>query len=280
MALVNLAALLNAAKRGGYAVPAFDVFDIEMALGVLKASEEARSPLIFAYAEPFSSISDVETIAPVLIKLAKQASVPVCIHLDHATNKAIIERAVACGFTGIMIDASDKPFEENVAATKEIVAMCRPKDISVEAEIGHVSGNTGMYEVDDEVYTDAAEAADFVRLTEVDCLAVAIGTVHGVYKKTPSLNLGRCKEISGAVGVPLVLHGGSGLSDDDFRNTIKNGVAKINIFTDLTLAALARLSQTDLSGAVSFIEVQGQVVDAVRAEALKKINLFGCAGKA
>lgn len=280
MSLVSLKTLLDAAKKGHYAVPAFDVFDVEMAMGILHASEETKSPVIFAYAEGFGSITKLECFAPFLVQLAKEAKVPVCVHLDHATNKSIIERAVACGFTGIMVDASDKPFEENVKATNEIISLCRPKGISVEAEIGHVSGNVGMYDNDTEIYTDTAEAKKFVDETGVDCLAVAIGTVHGVYKSTPKLNLVRCKEISDATNIPLVLHGGSGLSDDDFRNTVKNGICKINIFTDLTLNALARLDKADKSGKVPFIDVMNDAADAVREEALKKIALFGCAGQA
>lgn len=280
MPLVNLRDLLQPANSGRYAVAAFDVLNAEMAYGVLKAAEDARSPLIFAYAEPFENLMPMEPLCAMLIDFAKRASIPVALHLDHATNQPIIDRAIACGFTSIMIDASDKPFEENIARTKEIVAMCHPKNISVEAELGHVSGNEGMYENDTYIYTDVEEAREFVKRTDIDALAVAIGSVHGVYKSTPVLNLERCEQIKQATDIPLVLHGGSGLSDDDFKNVIKAGINKVNIFTDLALQSLARLDAADLSGETAFIDVEIAVADAVRAEAAKKIDLFGSAGKA
>ncbi|MFZ3071133.1 MAG: class II fructose-bisphosphate aldolase [Anaerolineaceae bacterium] len=281
MSLVNLSQLMQTANQKHFAVGAFDVFNCELAAGVIQAAEEVNSPLILAYVESFDSLIPMEAFAALLVRLAKESRVPVCIHLDHATNKPAIERAVACGFTSVMIDASTAPFEENVAITQEIVSLCHPKGVSVEAELGHVSGNTGMYLIDEPIYTDVDEAVEFVSQTHVDALAVAIGTVHGVYKSKPILSLDTCTKIKEATdNFPLVLHGGSGLSDDDFRNLIKCGINKVNIYTDLLLASLACLRQADLSGKEGYFNISKAVSGAVREEALKKILLFGSAGMA
>lgn len=281
MSLVNLSQLMQTANQKHFAVGAFDVYNCELAAGVIQAAEEANSPVILAYVEAFDSLIPMEAFAALLVQLAKDSCVPVCIHLDHATNKPVIERAVACGFTSVMIDASTAPFEENIASTRDIVELCRPKGISVEAELGHVSGNEGMYETDTPIYTDVHEAAVFANRTQVDALAVAIGTVHGVYKSKPVLSLDTCGKIKQATdNIPLVLHGGSGLSDDDFRTLIQCGITKINIYTDLLLASMACLRQTDFSGKTGLYNISTAISAAVRAEALKKILLFGSAGMA
>lgn len=213
MTLVNLQEILKQANQSSFAVGAFDVLNCEMTAGVLQAAEETRSPVILAYADVFDNLFPMEAFIAALRVYAENASVPVCIHLDHATKMPVIERAIKCGFTSVMIDASDKAFEENVAVTRRVVSLCRPLGISVEAELGHVPGNEGMYANDEGVYTEPDQALHFVQKTGVDALAVSVGTVHGVYKSTPVLSFDRCKAIKKAVnGLPLVLHGGSGLS--------------------------------------------------------------------
>lgn len=283
MSLVNLSELLSPANHEGYAVGAFDVFNVEMAEGVLRAAEALRSPLIFAHVERHESLISIEALAALLLKLGEKASIPVCLHLDHADNLAEVKKAIDCGFTSVMIDASELPLSENIAMTRQVVDMAHPLGVSVEAELGHVSGNeTADGSIDDhEVYTEVNESVEFLAQTEVDALAISVGTVHGVYKSAPKLNFERCADIKKATGsLPLVLHGGSGLSDEDFSHFIRCGVNKINIFTDLTLAAVANLHDGDLSGKTPYFKLSGAVMKAIQEATEKKIRQFGSAGKA
>lgn len=280
MPLVNLSNMLKKADQEKTAVGNFDVFNIEMLKAVLGAAEETRSPVILAYGEVFEDYIDILHFARLAVSMAQSASVPVALHLDHAVKFSSIIKAVDSGFTSIMVDASDKPLEENIAVTQKVMDVCRVLDVSVEAELGHVSGIEGLYENDEYIYTDPLEAKRFVEQTGVDALAVAVGTVHGVYKSKPRLNLTRLREIKAAAGIPLVLHGGSGLSDEDFRQTIECGVSKINIFTDLTLAAMGNIRENAADVSLSFMGQCLKMTDAVKQEAVKKMRLFGSAGKA
>ncbi len=277
MPMINLKNMLEKADRQRYGVGSFDVFNIEMLKGVLDAAEETRSPVILAYAETFEEFVSIESFAPVMVRMAQNATVPVAVHLDHATSIELILRAVHSGFTSVMIDASEKPFKDNVAITKQVVQICCTFDVSVEAELGHVSGGEGLYKDDDYIYTDVSKAKIFVDETGVDALAVAVGTVHGVYRSTPKLSIDRLKDIKDIVKLPLVLHGGSGLTDEDFRNTIANGVSKVNIFTDLMLAAQDS-SRCPIDR--SYFKQSIDAADAVKAETIKKILIFGSNGKA
>lgn len=281
MSLVNLAELLKPANEQKYAVGAFDVFSIEMASAVIRAAEETKSPVILAYVEAFDTLVSMESYVAFLRRLAEDASVPVCIHLDHATNLEIIQRAVRCGFSSVMIDASDKSFKENIAATAEVVGICKPLGISVESELGHVSGNEGMYADDTGVYTEVESAKEFVDRTGVDALAVAIGTIHGVYKSTPVLSFDRCAQIKSATNnLPLVIHGGSGLSDEDFRKVIAAGINKVNIFTDLTIAAMEYLKSGEVTNKTHYFSASMQVTEVIKQATIAKLQRFGCIGKA
>lgn len=281
MSLVNLAELLKPANEQKYAVGAFDVFSIEMASAVIRAAEETKSPVILAYVEAFDTLVSMESYVAFLRRLAEDASVPVCIHLDHATNLEIIQRAVRCGFSSVMIDASDKSFEENIATTAKVVGICKPLSISVESELGHVSGNEGMYADDTGVYTEVESAKEFVDRTGVDALAVAIGTIHGVYKSTPVLSFDRCAQIKSATNnLPLVIHGGSGLSDEDFRKVIAAGINKVNIFTDLTIAAMEYLKSDEITNKTHYFSASMQVTEIIKQATIAKLQRFGCIGKA
>lgn len=280
--LVNFNEMLHKAKEGGYAVANFDVFSSEMLRGVIEAAQEKNAPVILAYAPVFESICPMEEFAPMLRAAAQRAAVPVAVHLDHARKIEVIQKALQNGFTSIMLDASDLPFEENVDLTKKAVGLCRPLSVSVESELGHVGGlegysYSGSEAQIEEGYTVVSEAIRFASETGTDALAVAIGTVHGVYKAEPKLNLQRLSELSAALDVPLVMHGGSGLSDDDFRSAIHQGITKTNIFTDLTLAAWQAMQA---SGLEYYFDRCTAAVSAIREEAIKKIELFGSAGKA
>jgi fructose-bisphosphate aldolase class II len=282
MALVNMTELLKSARREGYAVGNFDALNVEMVKGIIAAGEELRSPVIIAYGEVFGSLIPVEDFAQVVVSAAQRASIPVVLHLDHANNFSIIYKALKHGFTSVMVDTSDKPIEENIAATQKLVEIAHAFGASTEAELGHVGGLEGQYESEDYgecAYTVVDEAKRFVAETGVDALAVAIGTVHGVYKSEPKLNLQRLAELKAAVDVPFVLHGGSGLSDDDLRACVKLGVSKLNIFTDLTLAAMEQ-NKADADAVLSYLDKCLRVSDAVKQVAMDRIRVFGSAGKA
>lgn len=280
MPLVNLSSVLAKAEKGKYAVGNFDIFNIEMLRGVLDAAEETRSPIILAYGEAFEELTTIESFAPMMVELAQKATVPVCIHLDHCVNLPFILRAIHSGFTSIMVDASDKPLQENIEMTKRVVEICKTFNISVEAELGHVSGIEGLYVSDHYIYTDVTEAKFFAEQTGIDALAIAIGTVHGVYKEEPKLNFEVLKEVKKSVKQYLVLHGGSGLSEEDFKKTIKHGITKVNIHTDLTLAALDSIRKNAADTSLSYMKQCLKMADAVKKEAIKKMEIFGSCGKA
>lgn len=278
--LVSMKTMLQDACRENYAVGNFDVFNVEMIKGVMKAACETRSPVILAFAEAFEQIIPIDEFAQMAKRIAWNASVPVALHLDHANNFNMILRALRCGFTSVMVDMSDKPLEENIAFTNKVNEICRVFDASLEAELGHVGGLEGQYEAadyDDEcAYTTVKEAERFVNETGVDALAVAIGTVHGVYKSEPKLDLVRLKELKQALKMPLVLHGGSGLSDLDLKACVNNGINKINIFTDLTIAAMRCLSGGFEGG---YLDKSSQVIDAVAVVAKERMTVLNSIGK-
>lgn len=244
MPLMTLKEVLADADRRHYGVGAFNVLNVEMLNAIVSAAEEEQAPVILAYAEVHQKYIAMETIAPLMLKVAREATVPVAVHYDHGQQFENIIKIMHYGFTSVMFDGSTLPYEENVRRTQEVVRIARILGVSVEAELGHVGGAEGGPGGEDDPqagYTDVNQAADFVARTGVDALAVAIGTAHGVYRTRPKLDLERLAAIKKRVGIPLVLHGGSGLSDDDFRQAIARGIAKINIFTDMSLAAVDQL---------------------------------------
>lgn len=243
--LVNTAEILAAAKGGRYAIPAPDYVDLDSARAFVSVAEALGRPLILSYAQVLESTIPLDEAAAVGKLLAQRASVPVALHLDHGQDIGFVRRAIELGFTSVMIDASEESFAENVRITKEVVDYAHPRGVTVEAEIGHV-GHSGSYangQTSESIYTTTEEAADFVRQTGVDSLAVSIGTVHGIYKnlEKPQLNFQRLAELSAAVPVPLVLHGGSGSGDDNLHRCAVEGISKINIFTDFLVAAMERV---------------------------------------
>lgn len=242
--------------------------------GLIDAAEQLRCPIIIGVADRFVDRLDFEMIAEVMIFLAKRASVPVCVHLDHAKSLKNIMRAIKAGFTSVMFDGSSLPFEENIKRTREVVEIAHSVGVSVEGELG-VVGRGDFDFKNPEFYTKPDEAEEFAQKTQVDALAVSIGTVHGVYKGQPRLDFERLSEIRKRVDCYLVLHGGSGLSDDDFKKCIEYGINKINIFTDLTLAINAQLPEfikqtEDLTTAI-FEKIR----EIVKLEAIKKLKIFG-----
>lgn len=238
MPLVNLKTILAEAELKSNAVAMFDVVGTDSLKAIIKGAEECNSPVIIALAEVHMPYAPLELIAPLMIDAAKRSSVPVAVHLDHGINYETIIKAMNLGFTSVMFDGSILDFEENLSKTKEIVKVAKALNISVEAELGHVGGSEGGGEDNyKEYYTDPDLAEKFVAKTGIDALAVAIGTIHGEYFKEPCLDLNRLSKIHSKVNIPLVLHGGSGLSNNDFNECISRGIRKINIFTEMSFAA-------------------------------------------
>lgn len=241
MALVNLNGILGDARRGKYAVPAFDVSSYEMARAVVDVAEEVGSPVILMGLKPDLTEEAFDLMSLIMQTIARKAEVDVCIHLDHANEFDLIKKAIAQGYSSVMIDASQKPLEENIRITREITNYAHMYGVSVEAELGHVGdgivGNSenaakenGGHE---STLTKPEDMERFIAETNVDALAVAIGTSHGVYKGTPKLDLQLMDELNRRSKVPLVMHGGSGTPEKDLVKSIELGMCKINIFSDI-----------------------------------------------
>ncbi len=277
--LVNLIDVLKKAQEGNYAVGLFNTTDSDMLEAVIAAAEELNSPVVIGTAEILLPFGELQLIAPSVIAAAKRAKVPVVVHYDHGLTFDRYMEALKLGFSSIMYDGSAKDYQTNLKETREIVKIAHSFGASVEGEIGHVgNADTGDEELTD-MYTTPDEAEAYIAATGVDALAIAIGSAHGVYKKKPKLNLERLAEIRERVDTPLVLHGGSGLSDDDFRNTIKGGIAKVNIFTDLCLAG-DRATADGREQGLGYLETRNLKVAYIKEEVRKKMILFGSAGKA
>jgi fructose-bisphosphate aldolase class II len=277
--LVNLNDILPKAQKENYAVGLFNTTDTDMLEAVIAAAEELRAPVIIGTAEVLLPHGELKLIAPSIIAAAKRATVPVVVHYDHGLTFDRCIEALQLGFSSIMFDGSANDEEENLKQTAEMVKIAHSMGVSVEGEIGHVGLAASGDGNDSDMYTTPEEAVNFVKKTGVDALAIAIGTAHGAYKTKPKLDIGRLAEIRAELDTPLVLHGGSGLSDDDFRNTIKNGIAKMNIFTDLCNAGEKAMKQ-GLEEGKSYLEIRNMKVEEIKNAVKKKMELFGCAGKA
>lgn len=277
--LVNLNEVLKEAQKEKYAVGLFNTTDTDILQAVIEAAEESNSPVILGTAEVLLPYGELKLIAPSVIAAAKRANVPVVVHYDHGLTFDRCIEALKLGFSSIMFDGSAKPYEQNIAETREMVKIAHAFGATVEGEIGHVGEAAKEDNLLTDMYTTPEEAKAYLEATGVDALAVAIGSAHGVYKKKPMLNIERLKEISGEVKVPLVLHGGSGLSDDDFKNTIRNGIAKVNIFTDLCLAG-ERAYKDGEEKKLGYLETRNLKVEYIKEAVKHKMALFGSVNKA
>lgn len=275
--LVTLREALKDAQEKRYGVGLFNTVNLEMAKGVLAAAEELKSPVIIGTAEVLLPTASLEELAYFLLPMAKKASVPVVLHYDHGLTEEKILDALKLGFSSIMYDCSTDSYENNIGRVAQMVKIARLFGASVEGELGHVGANESSTG-DDSIYTQPEEALDFVQRTGVDALAVAIGTAHGAYKEKPKLDIQRLARIAQMVPTPLVLHGGSGLTDEDFQNCVANGIAKINIFTDINCAA-ARAAHDNWREGCGLTDLQNQMAEAVKQETMKKIRVFGSAGR-
>ncbi len=277
--LANLNDILPRAQREHYGVGLFNTTDTDMLEAAISAAEELNSPIIIGTAEILLPYGELKLIAPSIIEAAKRASVPVVVHYDHGLTFDRCIEALKLGFTSIMFDGSANDYESNLAQTAEIVKIAHSMGVSVEGEIGHVGQAATNDGALTDMYTTPEEAKEYVEKTGVDALAVAIGTAHGAYKNKPQLDIERLSQIRNRIDTPLVLHGGSGLSDDDFKNTIRSGIAKVNIFTDLCLAGNKAMAE-GIKDELDYLEIRNLKVKYIKEAVKQKIKLFGCENKA
>jgi fructose-bisphosphate aldolase class II len=277
--LENLNAVLPKAQKEHYAVGLFNTIDTDMLEAAIGAAEEMNSPIIIGTAEILLPYGELSLIAPSVIAAAKRARVPAVVHYDHGLTRERCLEALELGFSSIMFDGSDKDYDENIAQTRELVKIAHEMGATVEGEIGHVGEAASNDGAKSDRYTTPEEAISYVKATGVDALAVAIGTAHGAYKTKPCLDLKRLAEIRSRVNTPLVLHGGSGLSDDDFRNTVRCGIAKINIFTDLCTAGENAMKDA-LNAGNSYLDIRNAKVERIKEAVKNKMMLFGSRDKA
>ena len=277
--------VLIPAKKGKYAVGLFNAVNLELARGIIAAAESSQSPVIMGTAEVLLPYGPLEEVSYYLIPMAKKASVPVVIHLDHGLKKETCLKALELGFSSIMYDCSTDSYEENVKKVKEMADIAHSYGATIEGELGHVGDNDGSAEGNsslarpEDFYTDPKMAKDFVEKTGIDALAIAVGTAHGAYKLPPKLDFERIRTIANTVDVPLVLHGGSGLTDNDFKRAIEEGISKINIFTDINIAAVEAEFKKFENMSKGIFDLIPAAVEAVKQETLKKMTLFSSVGK-
>ena len=273
--LVNLKEILAIAEERKCAVGAFNTPNLECLIAVIDAAEKLGTPVIISHAELHENISPLEKIGPVMVQAAEKAGVPVCVQLDHGETLDYIERSLEIGFTGIMYDGSLLPYEENLMNTKKAVAMARSFNAGVEAELGAMPSREGVEAASGPVYTDPAQAEKFCRETGIDALAPSFGTAHGIYKAKPMLDLERVRIISEKTGLPLVMHGGSGVSEDDFRRAIKAGIRKINYYTYMSNAGSRAVRELLAKEDVTFFhDLAFAAQKAMQADAEKAMIVF------
>lgn len=283
MKLIPISEICCDAQRGGYAVPAFNIFNHLTLQAVLAACAEARSPVIIQTSVTTVKFHGVGRLAGLVRMEADQAGIPVCLHLDHCTDPELARACVDGGWSSVMIDGSHHPFEENVRMTAEITCYAHRRGVGTEGELGAISGVEEHIQVEeaDACMADVAQSEEFVRRTGIDAFAPAVGTAHGLYKGEPRIDYERFAEIRAACGqVPLVVHGGTGLSVQAFQKFVSLGAAKINISTAIKHGYMEALSDflTCTPGGAP-LNLDQYVIDRVRAVALEHINIFGSCGR-
>lgn len=280
--LVNLKEILEIAERDNIAIGMFNATGFDSLQAVIAAAEELNQPVIIAHAEVHNVYNDISIVGPAMVAAAKNAKVPVCVHLDHGVSMEMIYRALRIGFTSVMIDASALPYEENLALTKQVVEMSHAMGVSVEAELGRlVTGEAGSKEEVDttmkaeDFYTDPAEAEAFCKETGVDALAIAFGTAHGFYNAQPKLDFDVVKNVAAATGLPLVMHGGSGVSEEGFKKAIGNGIRKVNYYSYMSKAGYEAAKAEIEAGNSSYLhDVEFAAMKAMKEDVKAAIKVF------
>lgn len=273
--LVNLVEILKMAEEKKNAVGAFNTPNLECLNAVISAAERLDVPVIIAHAELHEGVSPLTVIGPVMIQAAQRAKVPVCVHLDHCETFSYMETALEIGFTGVMYDGSALPYGENLENTKKAIAMARKYNCGVEAELGSLASREGGEGAAGPVYTDPDQAASFCRDTGIDALAPSFGTAHGIYKAKPVLDIERVREIAEKTGLPLVMHGGSGVSPDDYRACIRNGLRKVNYYSYMSRAGTHAVKEMLAREEVTFFhDLALAAQKAMEQDAEKAMKVF------
>lgn len=284
--LVNLKEILKIAEEEKNAVGMFNATGFDSLQAVIGAAEELNRPVIIAHAEVHNVYNDISFVGPAMIAAAQNAKVPVCVHLDHGTSTQMIYRALRIGFTSVMIDASALAYEENLRLTKEITEISHAMGVSVEAELGRlVTGESGSGSTEianakpEDFYTDPEEAKAFCEATGIDALAIAFGTAHGFYKSQPKLDFGVVEKCAASTGLPLVMHGGSGVSEEGFRKAIASGIRKINYYSYMSKAGYMAAKEYIESGRSNYLhDAEYAAMQAMKEDVKKAIKIFS-AGK-
>ena len=287
MTLVTLNDILPKAKKEGYAIGAFNYADMNTARGIIAAAEEEKAPVVLQIAESHFPYLPLREGGKLALDLAENANVPVVVHLDHGTDMETCIKALRMGFSSVMLDFSQNPLAENISKTKEIVDFAHALGASVEGEVGVMTRDAGNGKPDynnlTDNYTTVSEAKQFYEETGIDAMAISYGTVHGIYREKPVLNFNRLHEIAEAVPVPLVVHGGSGLTDEEYKNSIKNGISKINYYSVMSFNATNGLREyldSKKEQQVFLYDADLKIMELVKEDIKNKIEVFGSANKA
>lgn len=281
MPLVTSEQMLQDAQAGGYAVGAFNVENMEMVKAVIAAAEELRAPVMLQTTGSTIKYGSMETYVGIVAAEAKKATIPVCLHLDHGSSFELAVQAIKAGYTSVMIDGSHEDFENNIAVSKKVVDVANACGIPVEAELGKVGGKEDDIEAELDTNTDPAEAKEFVERTGISSLAIAIGTAHGFYAGTPVLDKERVSDIRKIVSIPLVLHGGSGLSDADVKECIQRGMCKVNFATELRAAYTDAVKKllTEAPDTIDPKKLGIVGMEAVKSLVMERMKVCGCDNK-
>ncbi len=276
--LVTMNEVLQYAEERGCAVGAFDTPNLELLMASIRAAEKRNEPIIIQHAQLHECEMPIAIIGPIMVQMAKAASVPVCVMLDHGEDMDYVKTALELGFSAVMYDGSSKSYEDNAAMTREVVALARTYGASVEAEIGIVTGHEGKeFHIKEEAdaYTDPELAARFVKETGIDALAASVGTVHGFYASQPKLDFERIKKIKELTGIPLVMHGGSGISVEDTQKAIRCGIRKINYFSYMSNAGVKAVKELLTTREVKYFhDLANAAVAAMEEDACRAMEMF------
>lgn len=279
--LVNLKEILKIAEQDKSAIGMFNATGFDSLQAVVSAAEELNKPVIIAHAEVHNVYNDISMVGPAMVAVAQNAKVPVCVHLDHGTSLSMVYKALRLGFTSVMMDASALPYEENLRLTRLITEAAHAMDVSVEAELGRLTtGEAGSGEAMQNVkaedfYTCPDEAEAFCNATGIDALAIAFGTAHGFYKAQPKLDFDVVKNVAKATGLPLVMHGGSGVSEEGFKKAIANGIRKINYYSYMSKAGYMAAKELIESGKTNYLhDVEYAAMQAMKEDVKRAISIF------
>ena len=275
--LVNLEYVLKIAEEKNCAIGSFNTPNLENMIAVISAAEELNVPVIIMHAQCHEEYAPLDIVGPIMLLMAKRAKVPVCVHLDHCEDLDYLKRAIDIGFTSVMLDASSLPYDENVKMTKEAVCLAHPKNISVEAEIGVLGGREAGNQkplTKEEMYTDPDLAKKFVDDTNIDALACSFGTAHGIYKVKPELDFDRIQKINTLCNLPLVMHGGSGVSSEDYVKAIKCGVRKINYYSYMSREGVYAAREILKKDITFYHELASYATSKMKEDVIRALKIF------